>query len=84
VTLDLRAQDGRSWVSVSRSPDNVLFQGILEPGQERSFADDTSLSLIVGNGGAVALTVNGRDLGTPGGSGEVVRLTFGPGDPSAG
>jgi hypothetical protein len=30
----------------------------------------------------VQLVVNGRDLGSPGGQGDVVRLDFGPGDPA--
>jgi len=30
----------------------------------------------------VRLVVNGVSLGAPGGSGQVVRLTFGPGNPS--
>lgn len=84
VTLSLTAKDGRSWVSVSGADGKVLYQGILEVGERKKFRDDAELSLIVGNGGAVALTVNGRDIGAPGGQGEVVRLTFGPGDPSAG
>ena len=58
--------------------------GAPQLGQRKTFRDDTKLSLVVGNGAAVALTVNGQDLGAPGGQGEVVRLSFGPGDPSAG
>lgn len=84
VTLALVAQEGKSWVSVSNSAGDALYQGTLELGQRKTFRDDTQLSLVVGNGAAVALTVNGQDLGAPGGQGEVVRLTFGPGDPSAG
>jgi hypothetical protein len=38
---------------------------------------------VIGNAGAVDLRVNGTDLGSPGGSGEVVRLEFGPGDPGS-
>jgi cytoskeleton protein RodZ len=84
VTLTLTAKEGKSWVSVSDSAGDPLYQGTMEIGQRKSFSDDTELSLVVGNGAAVALTVNGQDLGAPGGQGEVVRLTFGPGDPSAG
>jgi cytoskeletal protein RodZ len=84
VTLALSAAEGRSWVSVSDGGGEVLFQGILEPGDARTFTDSEELSLVVGNGGAVELTVNGEDLGSPGGQGEVVRLSFGPGDPNSG
>jgi cytoskeleton protein RodZ len=84
VTLTLSAKEGKSWVSVSDSSGDPLYQGTMEVGQRKTFRDDAKLSLVVGNGAAVALTVNGQDLGAPGGQGEVVRLTFGPGDPSAG
>jgi cytoskeletal protein RodZ len=84
VTLTLAAKEGKSWVSVSDSSGDPLYQGTMEIGQRKTFRDDSKLSLVVGNGAAVALTVNGQDLGAPGGQGEVVRLTFGPGDPSAG
>ena len=42
-----------------------------------------SLLILAGNAGAVELKVNGRDLGAPGGSGQVVKTSFGPGDPTA-
>ena len=60
----------------------VLFQSVLDTGREQTFRDDRQVKLVVGNAGAVKLVVNGRDLGSPGGVGEVVRLTFGPGDPT--
>ena len=39
-------------------------------------AADDELVLRFGNAGGVNLTLNGRDLGPAGGSGEVLRLTF--------
>jgi hypothetical protein len=84
VTLTLEAKEGKSWVSVRNAAGDALYQGTMEIGQRKSFRDESKLALTVGNGAAVALTVNGQDLGAPGGQGEVVRLTFGPGDPSAG
>ena len=55
---------------------------MLYAGREQTFRDDEEVKLVVGNAGAVRLVVNGRDLGTPGSQGEVVRLTFAPGDPA--
>ena len=37
---------------------------------------------MIGNAGAVSLFVNGRNLGEPGSGGQVVKVTFGPGDPT--
>ncbi len=42
------------------------------------------LRLVVGNAGAVSLVVNGRNIGAPGGPGQVARLAFNPGDVGAG
>lgn len=82
VTVVLNATDGRSWVSATGKDSGVLFQNVLNTGREQTFRDDRQVKLVVGNAGAVRLVVNGRDLGSPGGEGEVVRLTFGPGDPT--
>jgi cytoskeleton protein RodZ len=47
------------------------------------FTAKKTIHLVIGNAAAVQLVVNGRDLGSPGRPGEVVRLDFGPGDPTA-
>ena len=44
----------------------TLFEGTLNQGDTKTFRDKTKVKLVVGNAGAVALTVNGRDLGAPG------------------
>lgn len=82
VSVTIAADGGRSWISVIEGSDEV-FQGILEDGETKEFSDDVKVKLVIGNAGAVRLTVNGSDLGAPGGNGEVARLTFGPGDPTA-
>lgn len=69
-----------SWVSVTTGG-SAAFEGLMDPGQTEEFTDPASVRLVVGNAGGVALVVNGRDLGAPGASGEVVRLTFEPGEP---
>ena len=81
VTVVLTVTGGKSWVSASQGSDQV-FSGLLEDGAERTFTDPAKVKLTIGNAGAVRLVVNGADLGAPGGPGEVVRLTFGPGDPT--
>jgi hypothetical protein len=80
VTATVRAAGDRSWVAVSAADGSTLFEGVLEDGDRRSFADADALLLVVGNAGAVVLTVNGQDQGRMGRSGEVVRLSIGPDD----
>jgi cytoskeletal protein RodZ len=82
VTVRITASGGRSWIAATEGTKQV-FQGILEDGQSKTFSDDLKVKLVIGSAGAVKLKVNGQDLGSPGGNGQVVRLTFGPGDPTA-
>lgn len=82
VRVVVRATSG-SWVSVRTGSGTTVFSGLVQDGATRTFTDDDRLRLTLGNAGGVELTVNGKRLGSPGGDGEVVRVTFGPGDPAA-
>jgi len=73
-----------SWLSVTGTNGKQLFRGTLQGGTHKTFADRKAISLIIGNAGAVRLVVNGVDIGAVGKSGEVVRLSYRPGDPSGG
>jgi cytoskeleton protein RodZ len=81
VTVTLATNDGRTWVSATGRNGRVLYEGILQPNREKTVRDSSKVFLVVGNAGAVELTVNGEELGSPGANGEVQRLTFGPGAP---
>ena len=70
-----------SWVQVSRPDGSVVFSDTISDGQSKTFRDAKRLDVVVGNAAGVELTVNGQDLGTPGASGEVARLSFTPKDP---
>jgi cytoskeletal protein RodZ len=83
VTVLVRATD-RSWVQVTTTTGQELFQGLLQRGQEKSFTDKTRLKLVIGNAGGVQLTVNGSEIGAPGRRGQVARVQFTPEDPAAG
>jgi cytoskeletal protein RodZ len=72
-----------SWTLVE-ADGKVVFRGTPSATDERSFSADRLIKLTLGNAGGVRLTVNGRDLGTAGGSGSVLRKSFKPGDPTAG
>jgi cytoskeletal protein RodZ len=82
VNVRLAVSGSKSWVSATGTGGRKLFEGLLASGATKTFTDDAQVKLVIGNAGAVRLVVNGVDLGNPGGSGQVVRLTFSPGDPT--
>ena len=58
---------------------------LMQAGQVKTFTDKQRVKLVVGNAGAVALTVNGTDRSAlRGRAGQVARVQFGPQDPAAG
>jgi cytoskeletal protein RodZ len=82
VTVQVRAR-GTSWVQATTASGEELFQGLLE-NQTRTFTDRQRIKLVIGNAGAVSLTVNGTPIGAPGEDGQVARVQFTPQDPAAG
>lgn len=84
VAVVISANTGSTWLAVSDSSGAQLFSGMLARGTSRSFDDSQLINLTIGNAGAVDLNVNGKDSGTPGTTGEVLHLQFGPGAPSQG
>ncbi len=83
VEVTLLVTGDVSWISVTNSAGKTLFENVLRKGDRKTFTDTDLVRLVLGNAGAVDLTVNGRSLGTPGGLGKVVKVSFGPGDPGA-
>ncbi|MFD8752226.1 helix-turn-helix domain-containing protein [Kitasatospora sp. NPDC059577] len=83
VTVKLVAE-GTSWVSAMNSSGKSLFQNNISDGQDQTFTDPKQIKLVLGNGGAVHAYVNGKDLGLLGKDGQVVHVTYTPGDPQAG
>jgi cytoskeletal protein RodZ len=69
---------GKSWLHVVGASGQVLFEGILSKGAQRDFADPRRIRMTLGNAGAVALIVNGRDAGVAGANGQVAHRSFGP------
>ncbi len=82
VVLRLRASGGSSWVSVTGSDGNQLYQGILTDGTAKEFRDAKLLSVRFGNSPAVRVTQNGRDMGSPRCDRQVCTVAFG--SPTAG
>lgn len=84
VTVKLVAEKDTSWVSALDSKGKSLFQNNLDQGKDQTFTDPKEVKLVIGNAGAVHVYVNGKDLGAAGEDGQVVHLTYTPGDPQAG
>ncbi|WP_425556193.1 helix-turn-helix domain-containing protein [Kitasatospora nipponensis] len=84
VTVKLVGEGGSSWVSAVDGGGKSLFQNNLDDGKDQTFTDTKQIKLVIGNAAAVHLYVNGKDLGPAGKDGQVVHLTYTPGDPQAG
>jgi hypothetical protein len=87
VTLRVRAADGESWLRVTSSKGEQVFQGVLGAGEQRDFRDGSSLTVRFGNWPAVHLVLNGQDVGQPrcdGRTGNVCDVEFLPRGASAG
>ena len=84
VTVKLTADGGKSWITATANDGHPLFEGLLDQGQSKTFTDDKKISLVLGNAGAVKMFVNGKDLGTAGNDGQLLRTDFTPGNPQAG
>ncbi|MEV8326188.1 MULTISPECIES: RodZ domain-containing protein [unclassified Kitasatospora] len=84
VTVKLVAEGSTSWVSAVDGSGKSLFQNNISDGQDQTFTDPKQIKLVLGNGGAVHAYVNGKDLGLLGKDGQVVHVTYTPGDPQAG
>ena len=74
---------GRAQLGVGHRGGKKQYEGVLADGRRKAFTDTKQVKIVIGNAGAVQLTVNGVDLGPPGGNGRWCALTFGPGDPTA-
>ncbi len=70
VTVKLRATD-RSWVSLYVDGEKA-FSGIMNANEETQVSG-YEVTLTVGNAGGILVTVDGKDLGYLGRSGEVIR-----------
>jgi cytoskeletal protein RodZ len=78
ANVQLAVNGAASWVSVIGVSKGPLFQGILQPGSLNTYIDKKGIKLVLGNAGAVSVTVNGNALGLAGAQGQVVRMAFGP------
>ncbi|MFJ9037625.1 helix-turn-helix domain-containing protein [Streptomyces sp. NPDC102406] len=84
VTVKLNAAQGRSWISAKDHNGRIMFDGLLEKGQTKTFQDSTKIDLVLGDAGAIQLFVNGKQIEDAFQPGQVERLTYTKGDPEVG
>jgi cytoskeletal protein RodZ len=77
VSVKLEANNGSSWLFVSDKDGVTLYSGRAAQGQTFEFSSTESVNLRIGNAGAVKLTVNGKEVPSLGGDGEVVNVSYG-------
>jgi cytoskeleton protein RodZ len=71
----------KCWVAATASNGQALYQGILNPGDTKTFDDPQRIDLRLGNAPGTDLTVNGVDIGSPPSKTAVTSVSFGPGNP---
>lgn len=84
VTVALTAKDRKSWISAKDHNGRLLFDGLLEKGESKTFTDKEKIELVLGDAGAMQLFVNGKEVGDEFQAGQVERLTYTKGDPEVG
>ncbi|MDF3302599.1 helix-turn-helix domain-containing protein [Streptomyces tropicalis] len=84
VTVQVSAPNGRSWISAKDHNGRMLFDGLLDRGQSKTFQDSDKINLILGDAGAIELYVNGKKIEDQFQPGAVERLTYTKGDPQVG
>lgn len=76
VNLVFTGVDGKSWIGIVDATGKEIFDGQIKSGETKSFNSASDLKVTIGNAAAIKVTLNGSDLGVPGGYGEVVRYTY--------
>ena len=72
------------WVQLTTAAGRMIFSGTIPAGTGKRWVEHRAVSLLLGNPGGIALTVNGKNLGSPSNSGQPVTLSFGPGQQATG
>ncbi|MFI9429985.1 MULTISPECIES: helix-turn-helix domain-containing protein [Streptosporangium] len=76
VVFQVRAERS-SWIDVTEAGGRKLFSGMLEAGKTSVWKAKKGVKVTFGDGGAFLLRVNGKNLGTPGPSGQVLTRSYG-------
>ncbi|MFG2086669.1 MULTISPECIES: helix-turn-helix domain-containing protein [unclassified Spirillospora] len=82
--VEVRVEAERTtWLNARDEKGRTLFSGMLRKGDTEDWTAKKEIRLVIGVGGSVSLTVNGKDLGSPGEGDGVQRLSFDRGDPGS-
>ncbi|WP_326820817.1 helix-turn-helix domain-containing protein [Streptosporangium sp. NBC_01639] len=73
-----------AWLDVRETGGRKLFSGMMEEGKTSVWKTKKGVKVTFGDGGAFRLRVNGKNLGTPGPSGEVLTRSYGASAPEPG
>ncbi|MHC5261760.1 helix-turn-helix domain-containing protein [Streptomyces sp. UC4497] len=84
VTVKVSAADGRSWISAKDHNGRIMFDGLLQDGQTKTFQDNKKIDLVLGDAGNIQLYVNGKQIEDEFRAGQVERLSYTKGDPEVG
>jgi hypothetical protein len=76
VLVDVIGQKAWMEVHTDGNESKAVFTGLLTNGQSQTFTGNDRVKLLIGDLGAVRLSLNGRDLGTPGQPGQVGTREF--------
>jgi len=79
LVIKLTVRSMPCWVEFTRPNGTYLTQVTLPPGARRTWRFKHAVNMQLGNPGAVVLTVNGQNRGSPGTVGNPVTLSFHPG-----
>ncbi|MEU8796926.1 RodZ domain-containing protein [Spirillospora sp. NPDC048819] len=80
--VEVRVEAERTtWLNARDEKGRTLFSGMLRKGDAKDWTAKKEIRLVIGVGGSVNLTVNGKDLGSPGEGDGVQRLSFDRDDP---
>ena len=65
VDLQIDATNGDCWVDITADGENI-FSGMLVQGDSQTFEAEKTMDVVLGFAAGVELTINGRDVGSPG------------------
>ncbi|WP_169944109.1 helix-turn-helix domain-containing protein [Microbispora sp. H11081] len=71
-----------AYIDVKDAKGKEIFQGTLPEGKTTTYSAKDKVRMVIGDAGAVRVEVNGKDVGTLGRDGQMVRRTFAAGGPS--
>jgi cytoskeletal protein RodZ len=64
------------WVGLNTATGHLVFQGLVNPGQAKTWSETAAVSMVIGNPAGITLTVNGKTQHLS--KGQVARLNINP------